>query len=218
MRPTGPEKGFTLFELAVVLAALAIVATTAIPFFARRAEISAAQKTAKEVSTIQEAAKWHYISTKAWPVSIQTLKDAGFLNPAWSATNPWGSSYWISSIGASFTVTTTIPNSAAGVLLRALPGVSSWANGNDRTLNSTIPVPGQEASLTEVMNLANEALNRANQALEMAQTSAVPPYGPVVEATARRFKRLEECPDGYVVVAIFRRDDMLRFHCQRIAR
>lgn len=209
-RTSCTEKGFTLLELAVVLAALALVSTAAIPYFVRQIEIAAAQKTAKEVSTIQEAAKWYYVNNKVWPVSIGTLQNAGFLNPSWSAINPWGSGYSTSSSGGSFAVTTTIPSNVTGVLTRALPGVS--VSGG--TVTSIVPVPGQEASLTEVTNLANNALTKANE-------SALPPYGPyeisVVESCAGLPECVVLCPEGWVQTGryIFEGNKIL---CRRVSR
>jgi len=172
------SKGFTLLELSVALAGLAIIATAAIPYFIRQAEVAAAQRTTKEVSSIQEASKWYRVQNGAWPASVATLQTAGYLNPSWSAQNPWGNAYSISSNSTSLTVTTTLPDSMGGVLSRALPGVSSSTVGTNRTVNSVIPVPGQEASLTTVTNTANTAKSTADSALSMAQGSALPVYDP----------------------------------------
>jgi len=167
------DKGFTLLELAVALAGLAIITTAAIPYFIRQAEVAAAQRTTKEVSSIQEAAKWYRVQNGAWPASVATLQTAGYLNPSWPAQNPWGNAYSISSNSTSLTVTAILPDSMGGILSRALPGASSTTVGTNRTVNSVIPVPGQEASLTTVTNTANTAKSAADSALSMAQTSAL---------------------------------------------
>lgn len=219
------NRGFTLLEMAVVLAVLASIATAAIPYFIRQAEIAAANKTAKEISTIQEASKWYYVSNKAWPPSVDTLKSTGFLNPSWAGTNPWGNTYFISSIGTSLTVTTYVPDSVGGVLTRALPGVSSSTSGSNRSISSVIPVPGQEASLTEVTGLANTALSRANSAqsaannaqntadtaLSKANQSALPPYGHIITETGSL------CPAGYVMIGMDGTRPIQR-HCKRVTR
>lgn len=241
------NKGFTLIELSVALAGLAIITTAAIPYFIRQAEVAAAQRTTKEVSSIQEAAKWYRVQNSAWPTSVAALQTAGYLNPSWSAQNPWGNAYSISSNSTSLTVITTLPDSMGGVLSRALPGVSSTTVGTNRTINSVIPVPGQEASLTTVTNTANSAQSTANSAqsaansaqstannaqstassaqssassasslansaqstansaqstansaLSLGQSSAVPPYGPLVPMGAA--DRYIACPSGYVMV------------------
>ena len=167
----GNNKGFTLLELSVALAGLAIITTAAIPYFIRQAEVAAAQRTTKEVSSIQEAAKWYRVQNSAWPTSVATLQTAGYLNPSWSAQNPWGNAYAISANATSLTVTTILPDSMGGVLSRALPGVSWTTVGSNRTINSAIPVPGQEASLTGVTNLANNAQSTANSAQSSANSA-----------------------------------------------
>lgn len=207
--------GFTLLEMAIVLAALALVSTAAIPYYIRQAQTAAAQKTAKEVSTIQEAAKWYYVANKVWPASVGTLQTAGFLNPSWTATNPWGNAYSISSNGTSFTVTNTVPTEVAGVLSRALPGVSLLGG----TVTSVVPVPGQEASLTSVTNLASSAMT-------MAQSSAVPPYNitsylTVAGNTCDRCAGTV-CPSGYALVGIniyfSNGAEQVTAYCGRISR
>ena len=73
--PAGVDnKGFTLLEVAVVLAALALVTTAAVPYFIRQAELTAAQRTTKEVSSIQEASKWYYLNNKVWPASVRRYR------------------------------------------------------------------------------------------------------------------------------------------------
>ncbi len=206
------KRGFTLFQLAVVLGGLALASTAAIPYFIRRAEVTAAYRTAREVSTIQEASKWYYRNNNAWPDSVQALKNAGYLNPAWPAANPWGWSYAVSSIPASFTAATTVPNSVGGVLLRALPGVSSSLNGNSRTVSSTVPVPGTERRIRDVRSLAQRALNETKE-------TAIPPHGPTL-LFGSKINRQTECPPGYAVIQTIRFGgrNNVGYVCQSIIR
>ncbi len=209
---SGADKGFTLFELAVVLAVLGTITTAALPFFIRRAETTAAQKTAKEVSDIQNAARWYYLTNRAWPGSIQALKSAGFLDPSSAPTNPWGYSYSIASNSRSLTLATTVPNSIGGLLARALPGMSSSVVGTNQKVSSVIPLPGQEASLSVVRNTAEKALR-------IAKESALPPYGPMTNYWGHG-GGMPPCPPGYVVVRAYEvggRNNM-RMHCQKVAR
>ena len=212
MNRIGTDRGFTLLELALAMAGLALLTTTAIPYFIRQAEVTAAQKTVKETVTIQEAAKWYYLSNMAWPSSVRSLKNARYLNPQWSASNPWGNSYSISSTARTFTVATTVPNSIGGVLLRALPGVSSSVNGNSRTIRSTVPLPGYERKLTEARNIAEEALS-------MAEESGVPPHGPTY-LFGTKINGRATCPPGYAVVrtmALGGRNN-IGYVCQSVVR
>lgn len=216
------NKGFTLLELAVVLAALALVSTAVIPFFVRQAEITAAYRTTKEISTIQEASKWYYVNNKTWPASIETLKTAGLLNPSWSSSNPWGNNYATSATGTSFTVTTLVPPTVEGILVRALPGVSTWASGSWKGVSSVVPVPGQEASLSSVTSLANNAQNTANTALSIAQSSAVPPGAQTTVCGWACGGGYTGCPDGYVMVGIWDTDgsgnEATAIQCAKIKR
>jgi len=195
----GNDDGFTLLELAVALAGLAIITTAAIPYFIRQAEVAAAQRTTKEVSSIQEAAKWYRVQNDAWPASVATLQTAGYLNLSWAAQNPWGNAYSISSNSTSLTVTATLPDSMGGILSRVLPGVSSTTVGTNRTVNSVIPVPGQEASLTTVTDTANTAKSTADSALNEALRSAIP-YNLFNTTTVYIAGNL--CPDDYLMRGI----------------
>ena len=244
----GNNRGFTLLELSVALAGLAIITTAAIPYFIRQAEVAAAQRTTKEVSSIEEAAKWYRVQNSVWPTSVAALQSAGYLNPSWTVQNPWGNAYSISSNATSLTVTTTLPDSMGGILSRGLPGISSTTVGTNRTVNSVIPVPGQEASLTGVTNLANSAQSAANSAqssansaqstassaqstansaLSLAQASAVPPYGTIGDGIllygspgGNNQDPFEfRCPTGYAVVGATGNWAYLQgITCQRIAR
>ncbi|MBI4526981.1 MAG: hypothetical protein HY695_24565 [Deltaproteobacteria bacterium] len=190
---------------------MAILTTAAIPYFIRQAETVAAQKVAEEVSTIQDAARLYYLTNGAWPDSIPMLKDAGFLSPFWPAVNPWGGSYSISSTPTILTVATILPGFVGGVLARALPGVSSSPAGNNLTVASTIPSPGQQASIKLVEDTANKAL-------EMAMGSAVPPHGDIIAIRSDKTKSL--CPTGYVAIRAGEGggEHNLTFWCQSIAR
>lgn len=209
---SGADKGFTLLELAVVLAVVLTITTAAIPFFIRGAETTAAQKTAKEISDIQTAARWYYLTNRAWPGSIQALQSAGFLDPSSPPTNPWGHGYSISSNSRSLTLATTVPGSIGGLLVRALPGPSSSVAGTNQTVSSVIPLPGQEASLSV-------ARNTAEKALTLAKESALPPYGPMIEYWGHG-GGMPRCPEGYVVVRAYEvgGDNNMRMHCQKVAR
>lgn len=212
MKKLGTEKGFTLLELSIAMAGLALLTASAIPYFIRQAEVAAAQKTVNEISTIQEAAKWYYLENVAWPSSVGSLKSARYLSQQWSASNPWGNGYSISSSARTFTVSTAVPGSVKGVLTRALPGVSSWSNGGSQFVSSVIPAPAHEANLTEVRNAANTALN-------MARQSALPPNGPI-HAFSGRGGGTPPCPPGEIMIGIHAGGgtNAVGFHCQSVTR
>ena len=132
------KKGFSLIELCIVLTVLSILIGSITPVFIKRIEIKAGEKTALEMSTIQQAASAYYVANKAWPASIAALQNSGYLNPSWVTNNPWQNAYTISSVSNSFTVSTTVPQQWTNLVARDLP--SSYISTN--TVFSSIPAPG----------------------------------------------------------------------------
>ena len=135
---TASSKGFTLIELCVVMAILAILAGSATPVFIKRIQIKAGEKTALEISAIEQAALAYYVTNNVWPSNIQTLQSSGYLNPSWVTNNPWQNSYNVSSTQNSFTVSTTVPAEWTALVARDLPTSSITAN----SVSSTVPTPG----------------------------------------------------------------------------
>lgn len=126
------QSGFTLLELAVVLAVITILAGAAMPTVAKRVRVAYAQKTAQEIGIIQDASKNYYIDNKGWPASISTLQTAGYLASAWSGSNPWGNAYAVSE-GATpqtFKVSTTMPSELTGAATALLPSSSAVGGGS----------------------------------------------------------------------------------------
>ncbi|MDD5610562.1 MAG: hypothetical protein PHH69_03335 [Candidatus Omnitrophica bacterium] len=103
-------------------------------------QIKAGEKTALEMSTIEQAALSYCATNNAWPVSIQALQSAGYLNPSWSAFNPWQNAYTISSSTSAFTVSTTVPQEWTNLVARDLP--TSSISG--AVVGSTVPAPGSQ--------------------------------------------------------------------------
>ena len=135
---TVSSKGFTLIELCIVMAILAILAGSATPVFIKKIQIKAGEKTALEISAVEQAALAYYVVNNVWPSNIQTLQSSGYINPSWSANNPWQNPYTISSTQNSFTVSTTVPSEWTSLVARDLPTSSTSAN----SVSSTVPSPG----------------------------------------------------------------------------
>ena len=132
--------GFSLIELCIALGVLVILTSSITPVFIKRIQIKAGEKTALEMSTIEQAALSYYATNNAWPASIQALQSSGYLNPSWSASNPWQSAYTVSSNNSAFTVSTTVPQEWTGLVARDLP-TSSVAG---LVVGSTVPAPGSQ--------------------------------------------------------------------------
>jgi prepilin-type N-terminal cleavage/methylation domain-containing protein len=61
MRAARRARGFTLIELAVVLAIISILLSVAVPDFIESARNRMAERTARDITLIQDAAKWYFV-------------------------------------------------------------------------------------------------------------------------------------------------------------
>lgn len=145
------NNGFSLLEMTVVIIIITILASAAIPALSREFLEKAGNKTALDISTIQEAARSYYINTGTWPGVISgnpmsDLTSGNYLPSSWKAINPFGFSaatpskysYNISSNPATLTVTTYVPTAAQPIIQNLLP--TNWISGNN--LYSSVTVPG----------------------------------------------------------------------------
>jgi len=142
---TSNKKGFSLIELCIVIGILAILTGSITPVFVKRIQIKAGEKTAQEIAIIQQAGLSYFATNAVWPANLATLKTAGYLNPSWTANNPWQNPYTISSSTSGFTVSTSVPQEWTVLVARDLP--TSSVSGT--TITSSVPAPGilQEDSL-----------------------------------------------------------------------
>lgn len=132
------KRGFSLIELCIVLAVLSILAGSITPIFIKSIQIKAGEKTALEISTIQQAALSYFTANNSWPATIQALQSAGYLNPSWVTNNPWQNAYTISYNQNAFTVSTTVPQEWTILVARDLP--TSSISGV--IVGSSVPAPG----------------------------------------------------------------------------
>ena len=132
------KKGFSLIELSLGLAVLAILATSFFPSFIKSIQIKAGEKAATEITLIEEAARNYYIDKNSWPPDITNLKTDGYIDPAWITNNPWGNAYLINSNINTFTVSTNVPVEWTKLLASSLPS----AVINNSLVSSTISKPG----------------------------------------------------------------------------
>src|SRR3989338_653610 len=132
------SRGFSLIELCIALGILVILTSSITPVFIKRIQVKAGEKTALEMSVIQQAALAYYVANNAWPANIPDLQNAGYLNPAWVANNPWQNVYTISSTSSAFTVSTVVPREWTNLVGRDLP--TSSISGT--TVGSAVPAPG----------------------------------------------------------------------------
>lgn len=144
------QRGFTLIELVIALAILAVLASAAIPYAATQIRNQAAEKVAREMLAIADAAKSFYVANAAWPPSIAALETAGYLPSSWSATNPFGNAYTISS-GTTLTVASTVATDVARAVARLVPLETQTAVARGVSVAGTWPRPGQSSDLSQVV-------------------------------------------------------------------
>jgi prepilin-type N-terminal cleavage/methylation domain-containing protein len=143
--------GFSLLEMTVVIIVATILATAIIPQLIKGYLINAANKTALDMSAIEEAARAYYIANNNWPSSIAVLQTGNYLPSSWNAINPFGYSsatplnysYNILSNPSLLTVSTFIPISAQVIIQNLLPA-TSVSGGN---IYTSVPVPGSSSVL-----------------------------------------------------------------------
>lgn len=140
------NRGFTLLELAIVLAASALVTGAVVPSFVRSAYIDAARRTSLDIAQIQEAARSYYVKNKAWPTAMTDLKTAGYIDIDWMATNPFGKPYLLEPSGQVLLVQTEVRPEVTGVLTGLLP--MSTVNG--AKVASAVTIPGVDAQALPV--------------------------------------------------------------------
>lgn len=163
------KKGFLLVELSIALALMAMLAGAIIPSFIKSIQITAGEKTAKEITIIQEAARIYYIDHDTWPADLQVLQTNGYLNSAWVTNNPWSNAYSPSSTTNTYTVSTTLPAEWTQLVGSYLPSVVI----NGESISSSISRPGSSA-IAEVRT----------GAIEMWATTTAPSGYLLCEGTA----------------------------------
>ncbi len=142
------NSGFTLLELAIVLAVGAILAGAVSASFVRGVRVEAARKTALEIAQLQDAARSYYAAKKAWPVDIKALADDGYVGAGWAGKSVFGQDYRFAVSGKGLEVRVQLPGEVQGVLQNLLP--MSTVEGKDvvslvtafDALLSTIPTGG----------------------------------------------------------------------------
>lgn len=157
-------RGFTLVELAIVLAVMAILTAAISPALIESARTRMAERAADDASRIHDASKWFFVESAPagspaqarWPgeTTPQTcttqpgspdsqteLVSAGYLTSS-ALTNPWGNPYEVRLVaGASpgrcaLRVSTVLPSAVTGAFTALLPAGECGASCGGA------PVPG----------------------------------------------------------------------------
>lgn len=142
--------GFTLLDVTIALAVVALVAAAATPVMLRQAQIRQAERTAEEMLLIGDAAKfWYKDHDDTWPPSIEAMKDEGYLPSAFSGVSPFGTNYATTAGSPNFRVGVELPADLATAISTKLP-LSSVASGGGSTSTAEyeMPPPGASADQT----------------------------------------------------------------------
>jgi len=143
--------GFSLLEITIVLIIISILLSAVIPVLSRSYLEKAANKTALDMASIQDASRKFYIDNNRWPDTIAELQAANtYLPSAWVAQNPFVKyepdlndfNYYIASSASSLKVYTNVPLDAQIIIENLLPLASVDPPGNGHHLYSSINVPG----------------------------------------------------------------------------
>ncbi|MDE2009149.1 MAG: type II secretion system protein [Candidatus Omnitrophica bacterium] len=134
------KTGFSLLEMTLVMIIITIIASAVIPQLINQYTTNAANKTALDISAIEEASRAYYIANNqqwpqpndTYPTAIAVLQAGGYLPPTWNPINPfgYGSSgqsnfkYFVSSSGPLLTVSTNVPIAATSIIQNLLPTTS----------------------------------------------------------------------------------------------
>jgi len=158
------EGGFSLLEMTVVLIVISILASAVIPQLIKGYAVNAANKTALDISAVEEASRAYYVANNQWPANIAALQAGNYLPSSWNGINPFGYSsgtpsnyrYNISSNASLLTVSTTVPVAAQPIIQSLLPVTSVSGNA----IYSSVPVPGATSVMPtgSIMPWASNAL------------------------------------------------------------
>ena len=150
------KRGFSLLEVTVVVIILSLLLSAVIPVLSRSFLEKGANKTALDISAVQEASRKYYVDNNKWPdtsvysTPMAALQAGGYLPTNWNAINPFGLSsaaaanynYIVTSNASLLTVCTFVPPDATNIIENLLTSPYVDANGN---VCSSVPVPGSSS-------------------------------------------------------------------------
>lgn len=173
MRPNS-QSGFSLLELAVAIAIMAMVTAATVPSYMEDINEKRANLTAQDTQSILDAARVFRTSTGNWPGNPSCANAIAILQgstPPYlggiGAMNKYNSPVSTSCTAATFSVDQNIIQDWDGVVANSLPG-TTVINAASHLIRSTIGIPGTEAGLDDKLSRklqANAQLNRMETTL-----------------------------------------------------
>lgn len=206
-RKTGRKQaGFTLIELAVVMAIMAIMAIANVPNYMNQINERRANKTVVDTQAILDAARTYRTQTGIWPGNATCTNATAVLRattPPMLAgvddTNPYNSAISTGCTANTFNVVQNLISGWDAVVVNTLPG-AELINAGASQVRSTIGIPGSESGLDAKLSrgytgdpemnrmrttllMGNNNINEVN-ALNAASVTATAVNAATVTATA----------------------------------
>jgi prepilin-type N-terminal cleavage/methylation domain-containing protein len=170
------SRGFTLIEIAVALAIMALIAAATVPNFMEEIRERQAAVTVQETQTIMDAARSYRVANGAWPggatcATAWNVLTAG-ANPymgGLSATNKYNYPYTLSCQSNTFRISQRTAQDWDSFVANQLPG-TTITNSANNTITTVVGVPGSEPAMDSKLsrlNVGNPELNRMKTAFYM---------------------------------------------------
>lgn len=165
----GRQAGFSLLELSIVLAIMAMLAVAAVPRYMEEINRNRSRVTTENTQAILDAARAYRLSKGAWPGGAscinaisEMVSQSPAMLPSGLDVNKYNNTVSTSCTAWTFSVDQSIVEDWDGVLANNLPG-TSIVNASQNRIRSTIGIPGSEtandAKLSRVAE-QNVELNR----------------------------------------------------------
>ncbi len=152
----GKQSGFTLIELVVVMAVMALIAALMTPNMMEELNLRRANLTAEDTSAILDAARSYRVATATWPggaacaTAINVLKTGGYLG-AMSTDNRYNNPITTSCNSRTFSVSQSAVEDWDGYLVNSIAGTEITAPATFQ-ITSTVGIPGSEPALSSKLS------------------------------------------------------------------
>lgn len=162
---TSPRGGFSLLEISIVLAMIAIITASVLPLILGPARQEAAQAAARDMAALLDAAKNFYASQPTadlrWPTGLDELRAAGFIPQSFSALTSFNTPYAAAPdpSGHFFTVRAEFPATLAAGVARLLPLSTETTTATGVIVAGSVPVPGLSADLGQALHRGGTTQN-----------------------------------------------------------
>ena len=137
------KKGFSLIELALVLAITAVLISIVLYSAKAVRQAALAERTVEELSSIAVASTGYYNQNGTWPAALSDLRQSGYLVATSGDLNPFGYGYTIAAIDGSILVSTLIPKGLVSTNTSGIEIVVTNQGSNDLV---TITEPQESAT------------------------------------------------------------------------